>query len=320
MFWNGLSLFLSIALLGMLFLLIWLPLTTEGFWLTTLNKSGPAEGIECLWVIIVALFFVTTLISVPIIQDDLDFCDESWLTIIVYGIFNGCHSGIGGIKGMNKTDCISGIWKFASKLEPNKRETFFAYRNTDDNGQMTFDRKDDVSKEDEDMDNSYQSGTLQPIALKDDRLNRHAELIKERNELLGHQLVALAKEMFAISLYTGQKAVILDNCKLSVQLRLGQMLQVSLYLKKVRKRDKRMTWRNLLDNYHIKARKLDPSKSIASFDVSESWNIESKNFGVEFIKLLPAARLLAAEKLDTLMTEAEGDIEFMKSTVEVDNA
>lgn len=176
---------------------------------------------------------------------------------------------------------------------------------------------------------------LVTLDLKDERLTRHAVLIKARNKIVTREMVLLAKELFTISLYTEHPTVVLENCRLTVQMRRGQTLDVWFYLKKLAKGDKNVfTWRDILrdvaksknmtsmseflreireERRRMETDHKSVSKAIASFGVSDVWNVVDRSFNLNLMRLLPAARALANERLNELMVETQGEMAYMES-------
>ena len=175
--------------------------------------------------------------------------------------------------------------------------------------------------------------------IQDDSLSCHVEAIKNRNTIIQRQLAALAKEMFTISMYTNQKEVIVDNCKMAVGMKpKDNQLRVSIFLKKPDKKSSQYTWQDIVagmrDEQSLtpviatlrgkpkKRRKigdtgftnsLPADKAIASYDVTTNWSVIWKDFDIHLGRLLPAARMLAQEQLKQLYEDTVSETAFMTS-------
>jgi len=223
-----------------------------------------------------------------------------------------------------------------------------------------FERKDDITMED--TDDIYEMGDPileekdikmtqggeevqtfnednMPILVQDDGLAHHVKAIKDRNTIIQRQLAALAKEMFTISMYTNQKEVIVDNCKMAVGMKpKDNQLRISLFLKQTDKKSSQYTWRDIVSDIRNEqalkpvistirgeqkrrrkkaktgfANSLPSDKAIATYDVTTSWSVSWKDFDVQLGRLLPVARMLAQEQLKTLYEDTVSETAFMTS-------
>lgn len=173
--------------------------------------------------------------------------------------------------------------------------------------------------------------------IEDKSLAHHVEAIKNRNTLIQRQLVALAKELFTIGMYTNQKNVIVDNCKIAIGMEPGDSkLKINLFLKQTGKDDKgKLTWKDLVADLRNEKQlqpviatlrdASDPSrrrrfrkaisadKSIASYTVTTNWSVMWQDFGLELTRLLPVARMLAQEQLKQLYEDTVSEMDFILS-------
>ena len=179
------------------------------------------------------------------------------------------------------------------------------------------------------------SGALALIG--DKSLAHHVEAIKNRNTLIQRQLVALAKELFTISMYTNQKNVIVDNCKIAIGMEPGDnKLKINLFLKQTGKGDNdKLTWKDLIAELRnekqlqpviatlrdaseparrrIFRKTISADKAIASYTVTTNWSVMWQDFGLELTRLLPIARMLAQEQLKQLYEDTVSEMDFIKS-------
>jgi hypothetical protein len=162
------------------------------------------------------------------------------------------------------------------------------------------------------------------LAPDNQKFRSHLDTIKERESLLETEMCKLTQEMLAVSLYIQKSTVTLENCKLTVKLLVREQLDVWLELKETGK-DRYMTWKELLgDNWKQllgrgpgeifeEIRKGKNLVKVARFSFTKDWQLADRDFPSYFLRLLPAARILANEELEKLQAEAQGDIEYLKA-------
>lgn len=161
-------------------------------------------------------------------------------------------------------------------------------------------------------------------------MQKHIKILSKRKELKEAQMVGLAKELFILSAYKSDKHILVENCKFSVGLDIGNdfgeelvskaALSITLYLKKTTKKDKdKTTWRNLVPQWLEKSIVVskDNNKVVATFSIDKHWNVTQKDMSNKFLKLLPTGRLLVREELSIQESEALADIAYLESMDEM---
>jgi len=138
-------------------------------------------------------------------------------------------------------------------------------------------------------------------------------------------------------MYTNQKNVIVDNCKIAIGMEPSDnKLKINLFLKQTGKGDNgKLTWKDLIADLRNEKQlqpviatlreASDPSrrrrfrkaisadKSIASYTVTTNWSVMWQDFGLELTRLLPVARMLAQEQLKQLYEDTLSEMGFIKS-------
>jgi len=148
------------------------------------------------------------------------------------------------------------------------------------------------------------------------KLQHHFETIAKRKQISELEMISLTQELCVLATYKQQHNVLVENCRFSVGLSVGEeAVSVTFYLKKVNGKDKKKTtWRQFVSKSLVTT---DPSgTTIANFTVNSSWQIIKKELHSDVLRLLTPARILVREQLGVSELEALDDIEYFEETAE----